>query len=174
MINREFRAIVVDLFDTLVRWEPERLPLLELDGRAIHSTMPWVFPRLKQRLGNAFDQQDFITIYTSVIEEISLERQRDGIEITCWERFSRTLARMSVLSSDQTDAFAEELTRLHMSHVRAVTTAPEPRVEAMRQLAPRLNLECLQFVYIDEVGGRWHDRRFRILLQVGVSGPTHR
>lgn len=55
MINREFRAIVVDLFDTLVRWEPERLPLMEINGRAMRTTMPWIFPRLKQRLGEAFD-----------------------------------------------------------------------------------------------------------------------
>jgi HAD superfamily hydrolase (TIGR01549 family) len=143
MINREFRAIVVDLFDTLVRWEPERLPLLEINGRAVRSTMPWVFPRLQQRLGSAFDPLEFIAIYTSVIEEIALERERDGIEITCWERFARTLARMRVMSSDGKDAFAEELTRLHMSHVRAVTTAPAARVEAIRQLASFFRLGLL-------------------------------
>jgi HAD superfamily hydrolase (TIGR01549 family) len=143
MMNPEFRAIVVDLFDTLVRWEPERLPLLEINGRAIRSTMPWVFPRLQQRLGSAFDRQDFISIYMSVIEEITLERERDGIEITCSERFARTLTRMTVLSSDEKAAFAEELTRLHMSHVRAVTTAPVRRVDAIRQLAPHYRLGLL-------------------------------
>ena len=143
MVNREFRAIVVDLFDTLVRWAPERLPLLEINGRAIRSTMPWIFPRLQQRLGITFNRQEFITSYTSVIEEIALERQRDGIEITCWERFARTLDRMRVMSSDEKDAFAEELTRLHMSHVRAVTTAPAARVQAIRQLAPHYRLGLL-------------------------------
>jgi HAD superfamily hydrolase (TIGR01549 family) len=140
MINREFRAIVVDLFDTLVRWEPERLPLMVINGRAAHSTMPWVFPKLEQRLGSAFDQQGFINIYTSVIEEIALERQRDGIEITCFERFRRTLARISAISFEETEDFAEELTRLHMSHVRAVTSAPPQRVEAIRLLAPHFRL----------------------------------
>ncbi|HJU12753.1 MAG TPA: hypothetical protein VJ728_17860, partial [Candidatus Binataceae bacterium] len=64
MMNREFRAIVVDLFDTLVRWEPERLPLMEINGLATRSTMPWIFPKLKERLGPAFDQDGFIGIYT--------------------------------------------------------------------------------------------------------------
>ena len=91
MINREFRAIVLDLFDTLVRWEPERLPLMEINGRPMRTTMPWIFPRLQQHLGSAFDQGGFIDIYTRVLEEIALERERDGIEITCWERFVRTL-----------------------------------------------------------------------------------
>jgi HAD superfamily hydrolase (TIGR01549 family) len=143
MINREFRAIVVDLFDTLVRWEPERLPLMEINGRAMRSTMPWIFPRLQQRLGDAFDQHGFISAYTGVIEEIALERQRDGIEITCWERFARTLARIDAVSSDEREALAEELTRIHMNQVRAVTTAPSLRVEAIRQLAPHYRLGLL-------------------------------
>jgi HAD superfamily hydrolase (TIGR01549 family) len=143
MINREFRAIVLDLFDTLVRWEPERLPLMEINGRAMRTTMPWVFPILQQHLGGDFDQHGFIDIYTGVMEEIALERQRDGIEITCWERFARTLTKISTVSADERDAFAEELTRLHMSHVRAVTVAPSQRVEAIRRLAPHYRLGLL-------------------------------
>jgi putative hydrolase of the HAD superfamily len=142
-INPEFRAIVVDLFDTLVRWEPERLPLMELNGRAMRTTMPWIFPRLQQRLGSAFDQGGFIDTYTGVLEEIALEREREGIEITCWERFVRTLARVSAVSPQEAEEFAEELTRIHMSQVRAVTTAPRERVEAMRRLAPHYRLGLL-------------------------------
>src|SRR5438128_7881345 len=124
MINHEFRAIVVDLFDTLVKWEPERLPLIEINGRAFRSTMPWIFPKLEQRLGTGFDRDRFTNIYTAVMEEIALERQRDGIEITCSERFARTLAKINRVPSHQAASFAEELTRIHMNQVRAVTTAP--------------------------------------------------
>jgi HAD superfamily hydrolase (TIGR01549 family) len=143
MINREFQAIVIDLFDTLVRWEPERLPLMEINGQPTRSTMPWLFPRLQRRLGSAFDLQGFICTYTNVVEEIGRERQRDGIEITCWERFARTLARIDAVPSDEKGTFAEELTRLHMSHVRAVTTAPPKRIEAIRKLAPDYRLGLL-------------------------------
>lgn len=143
MINREFRAIVVDLFDTLVRWEPERLPLVDIKGRAMRSTMPWIFPTLQQRLGSTFDQDDFIDIYMGVVEEITLERERHGIEITCWERFARTLAKITAVSSDEAETFAEELTRIHMNQVRAVTAAPIQRVEAIRQLAPHYRLGLL-------------------------------
>jgi len=143
MPNREFRAIVIDLFDTLVRWEPERLPLIEINGRPTRTTMPWIFPRLRQRLGGAFDQNGFIDIYTRVLEEIGLEREREGIEITCRERFVRTLARLSAVSAEETEEFAEELTRIHMNQVRAVTTAPNGRVEAVRRLAPHYRLGLL-------------------------------
>jgi HAD superfamily hydrolase (TIGR01549 family) len=143
MINHEFRAVVVDLFDTLVKWEPERLPLIEIDGRSIRSTMPWIFPKLQQRLGTAFDRDGFINLYTAVMEAIVIERQRDGIEITCSERFARTLERIDGITSDEVASFAEELTRIHMSQVRAVTTAPAQRVEAVRRLAPHYRLGLL-------------------------------
>jgi HAD superfamily hydrolase (TIGR01509 family) len=143
MINSEFRAIVVDLFDTLVRWEPERLPLMEINGRAMRTTMPWIFPKLRELLGSAFDQSGFIDIYTGVLEEIVLEREREGVEITCWERFARTLGRIDGVSPNEAEGFAEELTRVHMSQVRAVTSAPSQRVEAIRRLAPHYRLGLL-------------------------------
>ena len=162
-MNREFRAIVVDLFDTLVRWEPERLPLMEINGLATRSTMPWIFPKLKERLGPAFDQDGFIGIYTGVLEEIALERQRDGIEITCSERFRRTLGKIAAVPSHEVDTFAEELTRIHMDRVRAVTTAPNQRVEAIRRLAPHYRLGLLSN-FDDAQCGR------EVLEDTGVAG----
>ena len=143
MINHQFRAIVFDLFDTLVRWEPQRLPLMEINGRSTRSTMPWVFPALAERLGKDFDQGQFFDVYTGVLEEIALERERDGIEITCWERFLRTLVRLTAVSANQAETFAEELTRIHMRQVRAVTSAPPERVAAVRLLAPHYRLGLL-------------------------------
>jgi HAD superfamily hydrolase (TIGR01549 family) len=109
----------------------------------MRTTMPWIFPRLRQHLGSDFNQGGFIDIYTAVLEEIALERERDGVEITCWERFVRTLARITAISPDESEAFAEELTRIHMSQVRAVTVAPKERVEAIRRLAPHYRLGLL-------------------------------
>ena len=163
MIKSEFRAIVVDLFDTLVRWEPERLPLMKINGRAMRTTMPWIFPKLRERLGSAFDQTGFVEIYTGVLEEIALEREREGIEITCWERFARTLARLDGLPSDEAGGFAEELTRVHMSQVRAVTSAPSQRVEAIRRLAPHYRLGLLSN-FDDAQCGR------EVLSDTGVAG----
>jgi HAD superfamily hydrolase (TIGR01549 family) len=143
MANRKFRAIVLDLFDTLVKWEPERLPLMEINGRQMRTTMPWVFPKLQERFGSGFDQLGFIDIYTGVLEEIALERERDGIEITCWERFVRTLARVNAVAPGDAEALAEQLTRIHMGRVRAVTSAPPQRAEAVRRLAAHYRLGLL-------------------------------
>jgi len=155
-----FSAVVLDLFDTLVKWEPARLPLMELDGRQIRTTMPWIFPKMIELFGAAFERDRFIRVYSTVTEEIMFERERDGIEITCHERFRRTLTRLELVHSDgaavhaapvergaaldwRVRDLAEELTRVHMAAVRNVTWAPEGRVAAVRRIAPHYRLGLL-------------------------------
>jgi HAD superfamily hydrolase (TIGR01549 family) len=138
-----FKAIVLDLFDTLVKWEPERLPLMELQGRQVRTTMPWVFPKMEELFGADFDQERFIQAYSAVVEEIIGERERKGIEITCHERFARTLAGLRLGSAEKRSELAEILTRTHMMAVRAATWAPQSRVDAAQQLARQYRLGLL-------------------------------
>jgi HAD superfamily hydrolase (TIGR01549 family) len=143
MSRADFSAVVLDLFDTLVRWEPDRLPLMELRGKQVHTTMPWVFPKMAELFGCAFDQDLFVETYSAVVEEIMAEREREQIEITCHERFHRTLTRLDIGVAAQHAIFAEELTRVHMAAVRGVTSAPAARIEAVRRIAPYYRLGLL-------------------------------
>jgi FMN phosphatase YigB (HAD superfamily) len=137
------KAVVLDLFDTLVKWEPDRLPLMELRGKQVRTTMPWVFPKMTELFGAAFDREQFIDVYGAVVEEILEERDREGIEITCHERFHRTLRRLNLGPSHRAVELAEELTRVHMGAVRGVTWAPAARVAAVRRIAPHYRLGLL-------------------------------
>jgi len=138
-----FKAIVLDLFDTLVNWDPDGLPLMHWKGRDIHSTIPWILPKVAEALGAKYDLEVFMTAYSAVYEEINHERERAGIEITCFERFERTLQRLGVEDGPTLEALAEELTRIHMRGVRSVTSAPSARKNAVRRLAERYRLGLL-------------------------------
>ena len=143
MAKPDFKAVVLDLFDTLVKWEPERLPLMELRGKQVRTTMPWVFPKMAELFGAAFDREQFVEVYSAVIDEILEEREREGIEITCHERFHRTLTRLKLGPGSRAAELAEELTRVHMGAVRRVTSAPAARVAAVRRIAPHYRLGLL-------------------------------
>jgi len=144
MAKADFKAVVFDLFDTIVKWEPERLPLMEVGGRRIHTTIPWVFPMLEERLGAGFDRDRFVEVYHGVIDEIIAERELHGIEISCTERFVRTLERLVPEVDGVTRlTFAEELTRVHMDGVRRVTWAPAPRVAAVARVAAHYRVGLL-------------------------------
>ena len=143
MAKALFKAVVFDLFDTIVKWEPERLPVMELNGHQIHTTIPWGFPLLEQRLGAAFDRDRFIEVYHGVIDEIIAEREVEHLEITCTERFVRTLRRLAPALDGEIETFAEELTRVHMDGVRGVTWAPAERVAAVHSISAHYRMGLL-------------------------------
>lgn len=134
MPKRRFNAVVLDLFDTLVKWDTRRLPVLDINGRKVPSTLPLLIPRLEEALGERFDLDLVLQTFLAVMQEIDAVRRRDGIEISCTERFSRTLERLSVPLDGSSD-LAAELTRLHMAAVRSVTTVPAEYVDVVRRLA---------------------------------------
>ncbi|MGA2409347.1 MAG: HAD family hydrolase [Candidatus Binataceae bacterium] len=166
MPKHDYKALVLDLFDTLVKWEPERLPLMELGGQEVHTTMPWVFPKLAERLGDRFVQDHFVEVYMATVDEINLEREREWTEISCADRFVRTLERYlashDIGAAIELRQLAEELTRVHMDGVRAVTSAPIERAEAVRRLAQHYRLGLLSN-FDDAQCGR------EVLLDSGVA-----
>lgn len=162
MVNGEVKAVVFDLFDTLVKWEPERLPLLHWRERSTHSTLPWILPSLEERMGARFELERFLTVYHDVIDEINAEREREGIEITCQQRFARTLERLGYADPAERDLLAFHVTRVHMDGVRKVTFAPPERAHAVRRLAPHFRLGLLSN-FDDAQCGR------EVLLDTGVA-----
>jgi FMN phosphatase YigB (HAD superfamily) len=162
MAERRFKAVVLDLFDTLVRWEPARLPTLEWRGRSLRSTMPWLLPRIREALDGNFDLDTFLETYHAVIEEITAERERSLIEITCHERFARTLGRLGLPEGEERHGAARDLTRIHMAGVRSITSAPPEYVAAVRRIAQSHRLGLLSN-FDDSQTGR------EILADTGVS-----
>lgn len=161
MGNRSFAAVVLDLFDTLVRWSPQRLPKMEIGGTLVHTTMPSLVPVLERRLGPLFRLGDFLECYGSVLKEIDAERRARGIEITCSERFRRALERLGAPEAQARDV-AEELTRIHMAGVRGATAAPPEHAAVVRRVAGRHRMGLLSN-FDDASTGR------AILADTGVS-----
>lgn len=135
MGERRYKAVVIDLFDTLVTWNPDALPLMQFRGREIRSTTPLLYPALETALGERFDREKFSEAHASVYAEIFAERAKiDAVEISCLERFSRTLKILNV-DEGQAAPLAEDLRRIHMGRVREVTKAPPARIDAMKRIA---------------------------------------
>ena len=146
MADFDFKAIVLDLFDTIVTWDPSGLELMTWRGRELHTTMPLLFPVMAEAFGNRFDQATFMDVHYEVYQEIFAERSSSEIEITCHERFERTLRRLDFakgLSDDEIVGLAERLRKTHMARVRSVTKAPPARIEAVRRLSRRFRLGLL-------------------------------
>lgn len=168
MADPRFKAIVLDLFDTLVAWNPALLPMAAWRGREFRSTTPLLFPILEESLGARFDREAFMDAHAKVYEEIFAARSRDEIEISCLERFTRTLERIGV-EPVLAGELAERLRRTHMARVREVTAAPAPRLEAVRRLHQHYRLGLLSN-FDDAATGHeiMHDTGIHALFEVVV------
>jgi HAD superfamily hydrolase (TIGR01549 family) len=150
--NNRYKAVVIDLFDTLVNWNPEGLPLVEWRGREIRSTTPLLFPMLRSALGERFDREAFMNAHASVQNDIFTERANgDGREVTCLERFIRTLKQLG-LDDAAAMPLAENLRKTHMAKVREVTKAPAARIEAMKKIAKHLRIGMISNFDDSETG----------------------
>lgn len=174
MAERRYKAVVIDLFDTLVTWNPDGLPLMQFRGREIRSTTPLLYQTLETALGKRFDREKFSEAHASVYSEIFNARaQHDAVEITCLERFARTL---KILEVDEGIAgpLAEDLRRIHMARVREVTKAPPARIDAMKKIARHHRVGLISNFDDSETGHLiMHDTGIRELFDpVIISADT--
>ncbi len=167
--EHRYKAVVIDLFDTLVNWNPEGLPLVEFRGREIRSTTPLLFPALETALGERFDRDVFMDAHASVYNEIFTERSGgDALEVTCLERFVRTLKRLGI-DEKQVAPLAENLRKTHMARVREVTRAPAARIEAMKKIAKHLRVGMISNFDDSETGHLiMHDTGIRDLFDAVI------
>jgi HAD superfamily hydrolase (TIGR01549 family) len=143
MADPRFKAIAIDLFNTLVKWDPTRLPSYEWRGRSISGTMPLLLPHLRDNFGGWNHDDTFLDVYYAVTMEIAAERERHGIEVTCYERFLRALNRIELTSRMELVELAETMRRTHMKAVREVTSTPAANAEAVRRLALHYRMALL-------------------------------
>jgi HAD superfamily hydrolase (TIGR01549 family) len=172
--EHRYKAVVIDLFDTLVTWNPDALPLMQFRGREIRSTTPLLYGALEMALGNRFDREKFSEAHASVYADIFTERSRtDALEITCLERFARTLKLLDI-DDHQAKPLAENLRRIHMARVRDVTKAPRLRIEAMKRIAKQHRLGLISNFDDSETGHLiMHDTGIRELFDaVIISADT--
>jgi HAD superfamily hydrolase (TIGR01549 family) len=172
--EHQYKAVVIDLFDTLVNWNPDGLPLVEFRGREIRSTTPLLFPALEAALGDRFDRDAFMDAHASVYNDIFTERSGgDALEVTCLERFVRTLKRLGI-DEKEVAPLAENLRKTHMARVREVTKAPPSRIEAMKTIAKHLRVGLISNFDDSETGHLiMHDTGIRDLFDaVIISADT--
>ena len=152
MAEHRYKAVVIDLFDTLVTWNPDGLPSMQFRGREIRSTTPLLYDTLEAALGKHFDREKFSEAHASVYADIFRERAKhEAIEITCLERFSRTLKALDV-DKHIAVPLAENLRRIHMARVREVTKAPAARIDAMKKIAEHHRLGLISNFDDSETG----------------------
>jgi FMN phosphatase YigB (HAD superfamily) len=122
------RAVVFDLFDTLVDLHMDRLPPVEIDGRRFPSTAGRLHALVCERAEVSW--QDFAQALYAVEREVRAPRAEEGRELPTLERMEEILRRLGLSDA----ALAERLTGAHMDLLREQVTTHPHHVGVLAQL----------------------------------------
>jgi HAD superfamily hydrolase (TIGR01549 family) len=148
------RAILFDLFDTLVDLYIERLPEVEYAGRRTRYTTPALHAETVKRA--PVDFETFARALSDVDRELRADRERAGRELPSLERFGALAARLGL----RDPTLAEALTRVHMEKLRGQAASFPHHAGVLARLRPRFRLGvCSNFSHaptaraiLDEAG----------------------
>ncbi|MCG8592052.1 MAG: HAD family hydrolase [Proteobacteria bacterium] len=126
---RPIRAVVFDLFDTLVDLELERLPRVEHQGQPVSGSAVDLHAAVCKRASIEFE--DFLRTLADVDAEFRESRYARHRELPTLERFTTLAARLGVDDPE----LPEELTRVHMGVLRGHVITPHHHADVLSRLA---------------------------------------
>ncbi len=167
------RAVVFDLFDTLVDLHLERIPPGEHAGRRITGTAHLLHEALSREVDVTFER--FVEVLGETDSEFRDSRYAKGLELPTEERFTAFLERLGV---DRPD-LVETLTAVHMGALREQVEILDHHVPLMRTLGGHVRLAlCSNFSHsktalevLDDAGLRDHLDAIVISDVAGIRKP---
>lgn len=136
---RPYSTVLFDLFDTLVRFNRARLPVVRIDGREVRSSVARLYPAAAAVLPGV----TLATFYEALLwsyREAERRRAVDHREIPAPERFRLCYARLG-LDADRVPAdLTARLLTIHMRCLAEAAEAVPGREELLTWLAGRYRL----------------------------------
>ena len=132
-----YRGVLFDLFSTLILFDRDRLPEMEIGGRRLRTTVANLGDLLA-RWAPGVTREDFLQSIVTVSDEMARARRDDLVELPSRERFRRALERLGC--EDGRDEAAVHLSRAHMAAIADATVFPAAHAALLTALRPRYRL----------------------------------
>jgi HAD superfamily hydrolase (TIGR01549 family) len=128
------RAVLFDLFDTLVDLRLEGLPEIEVDGRAYRATYRRLHDAIVQRI--PLDFETFARTLAQVDREVRDEYYGKGRELPTRDRFEALVERLGLDAPDLPDL----LTEVHMGTIRGQAAFLDHHPEVLERVGAEARL----------------------------------
>jgi HAD superfamily hydrolase (TIGR01509 family) len=131
-----YRAVLFDLFDTLVLFHRERLPEVHVNGRTLRSTAGLLHAALRP-YAPALELPAFVEALFWSWQEAERIRAEDHREVAAPERFGMLFGRLGLVVPDEA---RDLLLATHMRELSRVVECPVHHVALLRALRERYRL----------------------------------
>lgn len=155
-----YRGVLLDLFGTLITFDPDRLPVLQVGGARVRTTIGALGGLLAEWVPDA-TLEGFWQALLTVSEEMARARACDHVELPSRERFRRALERVGCEDGCLAEA-AVHLSRAHMAAIVDATVFPPAHAILLESLGARCRLGLVS--NFDDTGAAYD-----ILLRHGIA-----
>jgi putative hydrolase of the HAD superfamily len=136
---RRYDAVFFDLFDTLVHFDRDRLPEIEIGGRAVRSTAGCLHALLQPHAPSVSLAQCYEALLASWKDAERL-RAIDHREVSAPERFRHFFGRLAVEHATLPPDLATVLIEAHRAELSKAASFPAHHGALLRRLQPHFRL----------------------------------
>jgi FMN phosphatase YigB (HAD superfamily) len=139
---KTYRALIFDLFDTLVDFDRRQIPVVTIDGRQIRTTVGETYKVLAQHA----PQVTFETYYQAlgeITQELLAVRERDHLEIPARRRYEHLYERLGLPRDAAGEHCIEGMLATHHRYMHDSTVCPPERAQVLEALKARYPLGLL-------------------------------
>jgi HAD superfamily hydrolase (TIGR01549 family) len=136
---RAYKAVIFDMFDTLVNFRNVHLPLVQVNGREVRSTSPFVYEVLRP-ICATLPFEDFFHAFVGSYRVADEIRNREQREVTVQERFRMLFRRLQIPEGPDVMTLMEAGIAEHMRQLTLAMEFPDSHRALLDQLQPRYRL----------------------------------
>ena len=139
---KTYRAVIFDLFDTLVDFDRAQIPVVTIGGREIRTTAGEAYKVLAQHA----PQMSFDTYYqtlSAVTKELFATRERDHLEIPSRRRYELLFDRLGMRRDAAAEHCIDGMLATHHRYMHDATVCPPERTRVLEALKARYPLGLL-------------------------------
>jgi FMN phosphatase YigB (HAD superfamily) len=139
---KAYKAVIFDLFDTLVDFDRAQIPVVTIDGREIRTTAGETYKVLAQHAPHTtFDTHH--QVLSTVTKELLAIRERDHLEIPARRRYERLCDRLGMPRDAAAEHCIDGMLATHHRYMHDCTVCPPERTQVLEALKARYPLGLL-------------------------------
>jgi len=139
---KKYKAVIFDLFDTLVDFDRTQIPVITIDGREIRTTAGEVYKVLAQYTPDTTFETYYDTL-GAVTKALLAVRQRDHVEIPARRRYELLFDRLGMPRDAAAERCIDGMLATHHRYMHDSTVCPPERTQVLEALKPRYPLGLL-------------------------------
>ena len=137
-----YTALIFDLFDTVIDFRRDRMPLIRVDGTEVRSTSRYVYDQFRSVCPDVLFEA-FYAAFMDGYREVEAIRIRELREIPSQDRFRLVLSKLRVPPDDVPADFPEWLAEIHMTKLSEAMVFPSEHQPLLEWARSRYRLAII-------------------------------